>query len=394
MNLLFLTSSCIDPTRGGVQRISDALITYFRDEGVQVYIVSWKGNGFAKNLNQFYLPEESAIYTRKNLEYVSRLVKRLNINIIINQQGINILFMKLLDHTSSSVKIISVMHNSLLTHIRNYYYIHEYSFGRKHLKGLLRITKNNLVRKLLLAVYYCKYKKRISYIVEHSDNIVLLSEKLENELAFFVPRREYKDKLVIIPNFIIPYSSDKATIEDLLSKKKKRLLYVGRIDCSIKRIDTLFKIWSKLYKEYPEWELDVVGGNERDLTTLRQLVSRLKLERVNLIGFANPMRYYEEDAIYCMTSCAESFGMVLVEAMRCATVPIAFNSYPAITDIIDSGKNGILVDNMNVEEYAKSLSLLINNETGRSILAENAWKKSFTFSDKAILPKWKSLLNF
>ena len=94
-----------------------------------------------------------------------------------------------------------------------------------------------------------------------------------------------------------------------------------------------------------------------------------------------------------MTSCAESFGMVLIEAMSFGVVPIAFNSYPTITDIIDNNVNGILVDKINVGIYAKSLSVLMENEVRRKDMARNAYEKSFVFSKEKIIPQWKAILN-
>ena len=48
--------------------------------------------------------------------------------------------------------------------------------------------------------------------------------------------------------------------------------------------------------------------------------------------------------------------MVLTEAMTFGAVPVAFNSYAAITDIIDDGKNGLLVPPFSHKEFARKLA--------------------------------------
>jgi len=74
------------------------------------------------------------------------------------------------------------------------------------------------------------------------------------------------------------------------------------------------------------------------------------------------------------TSSAESFGMVLVEAMACG-VPVIGTNIGGITTIISDKKDGLLVAPRNVESLAKSISFILDNPPEASVLAENAYKK-------------------
>lgn len=62
-----------------------------------------------------------------------------------------------------------------------------------------------------------------------------------------------------------------------------------------------------------------------------------------------------------MTSTFEGFGLVLVEAMQHGCVPIAFDSYPAVRDIISHGENGILIPPFQEEDYSNAIMALTNN---------------------------------
>lgn len=62
------------------------------------------------------------------------------------------------------------------------------------------------------------------------------------------------------------------------------------------------------------------------------------MERVVFTGWQDPESFYRDASILCLTSDFEGWGMVLTEAMTFGAVPVAFNSYAAITDIIDDGK--------------------------------------------------------
>ena len=123
--------------------------------------------------------------------------------------------------------------------------------------------------------------------------------------------------------------------------KKKQILYVGRIEWRQKRVGRLIDIWKRIYKKFPDWELVIVGDGP-----IRQDIGTESLKDGS--GLFSPVGktlrpFYRDASILCLTSDFEGWGMVLTEAMTFGAVPVAFNSYAAITDIIDDGKNGLLV---------------------------------------------------
>ena len=84
--------------------------------------------------------------------------------------------------------------------------------------------------------------------------------------------------------------------------------------------------------------------------------------------------------------------MTLMEAIPCGCVPIAFDSYSAVHDIIQSSRNGYIVPNNDIDEYVRVLQELMNNDTLRGELAENAQKDVMRFSRENIAKQWKTLL--
>ena len=117
----------------------------------------------------------------------------------------------------------------------------------------------------------------------------------------------------------------------------------------------------------------------------------LGLKRCNLYGFQKPASFYNRSKIFCMTSLFEGFGLVLTEAMYYATVPLAFNSYVNVGDIIDKGKNGMLIPPFDVEQYANTLSLLMDNPILWKAMSEEAVKKSYSYSINTIGMQWLRL---
>lgn len=132
----------------------------------------------------------------------------------------------------------------------------------------------------------------------------------------------------------------------------------------------------------PDWRLRIYGsgdatGNERN--ALRALIDERALHNhVFLMGPANPLEpEWVKGSIAAVTSSLESFGMTIVEAMRCG-VPVVSTDCPhGPGEIIEDGVDGRLVPVGDVDAIADALLSLIEDDelrrrTGRAALAASA----------------------
>lgn len=133
-------------------------------------------------------------------------------------------------------------------------------------------------------------------------------------------------------------------------------------------------------------------GMERKL--LEKRIQREKISNVYLEGFKSPIPYYQTASILCMTSCYETFGLVLLEAMNYGVVPIAFNSYPNLKDIIENDKDGCIIAPFNINEYADKLLMMMKNERELTRLRENAKMKIGKYNIGLIGCKWIELFSY
>ena len=62
-----------------------------------------------------------------------------------------------------------------------------------------------------------------------------------------------------------------------------------------------------------------------------------------------------------MTSGFEGWPMVLMEAMPMGVVPIAFNSFESLQDIISHKENGIIIPNNDMDKYVAGLKWLMTH---------------------------------
>jgi len=95
--------------------------------------------------------------------------------------------------------------------------------------------------------------------------------------------------------------------------------------------------------------------------------------------------YYSASDLFIYPSMAETFGLVIAEAMSCGTPVIAFNN-TAIPEIIDHMQTGYLAENKNIEDFIKGIKIFLENEDLRNtagIKAGQVVEANFTL-DKMI----------
>lgn len=246
-----------------------------------------------------------------------------------------------------------------------------------------------LQRKLCLSRMYRR-------ILEESVGVVLLSEGYRNqylEKAYGSERRvpeKASKKFFAIPDI---YELQ----HDLTStKKEKRVLILSRMDEIQKRISLALKIWKLIEEdeELADWKLDIVGSGN-DGKALGKMARKLNLQRVVFHGWSDPIPFLERSQILMTTSDYEGLSLAMIEAQTFGCVPVAYNSYASVGDIIKDGITGVLVENLgDVEAYFTRLSKLMKEEENRAGMAERGLAVASSFSSDKVAGKWLEMLEY
>ncbi|WP_353941673.1 glycosyltransferase family 4 protein [Streptomyces sp. HUAS MG91] len=171
----------------------------------------------------------------------------------------------------------------------------------------------------------------------------------------------------------------------------KWVVAAGRL-APVKRYDLLIKAFDKVRAERPDWRLRIYGsGRQKD--KLRTLIDQLGLyNHVFLMGPANPIEpEWAKGSVAAVTSTFESFGMTIVEAMRCGLPVVATDCPHGPGEIIHDGIDGRLVEVGNVDAIAGGLLELINDDKRRQEMAARALTSSERFDPARIAERYEAL---
>ncbi len=232
-----------------------------------------------------------------------------------------------------------------------------------------------------LRIWHIKTPKKKKRIFSHFDAIIILSSQ---DLKKW---HKWHKNIIYIPNFL-PKMPDVIT-----NHQQKVVLFLGRFSKE-KGVLRLIDIWKKVQEEAKcrEWNLVFVGDGVLK-EAMQDKINKLNLNDTIIIkGFTNDVeKEYLSASIYAMSSYSEGFGMVLIESASYALPSVAFD-IAGLSDIIENEKSGFLIEDGNLQEFAKKLQLLMRDENLRKTMGENAkihTKKHF--SKELVLQKWQDL---
>lgn len=392
MNILFINNLPFNPSLGGIERVTDILTkSLIKNCNHKIFYLS--GYVDKKEMLEYdfpvimhTFPEKGLFNSVNNIKFYCDFIKSNNIDLIINQRGLEFNFDKALD--IQSVKKISVLHSTPYAYLKFYSKV----FRRpNNIKDFIK----NIFKFFMYPIWSVRNKKKAfhklsehyNYLSDNSDAIILLSKHYITEFQSFNIKRKS------LPIYNIPNPNTYFIPTSEWEDKEKIILFIGRLEQQDKNPLQLIKIWNRLYKNYPDWKLLFVGdGPERN-----KMQSYIQKKNINNVYFEgnqkNVIDYYRKASFICLTSNYEGWPMVLIEGMTFGCIPFAFNSFGAITDIIDENINGHIVTAFNINEYANKLAYLMDNQIKRKQMSHKAQLKVKEFNANNIIIKWEEVIN-
>lgn len=392
MNILITSWDPQPQFIGGDKRVSLTLADIWGGKGHRVKIVCFCPNPIKKEqvegIEQLFLPDETKIDSPRNTKFLRQIITKQSFDILLHQHALIDDYNRLCHSVKDLIKIVSVLHfdvqhdAQILAHSFFNRYKIEYN-PKLYLLDTLRFGKYILFDK---AKQEKQTRKRYRYLYEASDVVSLLSDSMIDPFKKRIGEPN-ADRLTAINNPVVTAIPDSGTIPE----KEKMAVWCGRLEYGQKRTDRMLQIWKRINRLQPEWQLKILGSGDWDY--YKDLIDRHGIKNAEVVGFCNPSEYYARAAILCMTSTTEGFGMVLVEAQSYGCVPIAYNSFSSLHDIITDGVNGISVKAFDEYEYVKKLSQLMSDTDMRNRMAANGIESIHRFDAETIAGQWLDLFD-
>lgn len=279
-------------------------------------------------------------------------------------------------HAMPGEELIGTPLRNCLWHIRR----------RERVPHYLREAALTLTPRSVLLALRGKYiRSRYTLMRDNSDEVVLLSERFIPLFAALSGNADVHG-LAAMPNAL---SFDTFMEQGELADKCKEILIVSRLDEKAKRLSSALEIWSRV--KHDGWRLVIVGGGP-DEEYYRRMALRLHLRDVAFEGRQPDLTpYYRRASIFMMTSAFEGWGITLTEAQQYGAVPIAYESYASLRDIIDDGVNGVVVPYRKRRLYVKGLRRLMRDDKARHRMSLAAVDSSRRFAVEEVVSRWERL---
>ncbi len=222
----------------------------------------------------------------------------------------------------------------------------------------------------------------IKYYLNLADHAIAVSQAAADFISLFI---DYA------PIDIIPNGIDTTRFTPDLRKdgNENQILFVGRL-VHRKGPHVLLKAFKRVLRKEPNAKLTFVGDGYMRLN-LESLVHDLGISgNTEFLGDVSPEMLpsiYANAALFALPSLyAESFGMVLLEAMS-SGLPVIASRTGGVPEIIADHNEGLLVKPGSEIELASAIVDLLQDKKLRTHLASNARSKAVRGFDWNLITK-------
>lgn len=382
MKIAFAFTWLFNPNVGGTERVTDILAKELKKRGHKIYyIYSVKresDSAFSNPADETLFIPETTLLSEKGTKIFQKYIIERGIDLVVNQGGV-MGTCRTFTHVPNGCKSITVVH------FEPKYGLDSLFMEQMKLRNRSIIEKLKRIYRLLN--YPARHKKLgqylhdlYSYWGKHSDKVVLLSDRFIAQFKSICPDFP-SNELTAIPNPLsFPINRD-------CSLKENLILWVGRMDFRQKRPDLMVEIWKKAHTMMPGWKLIMLGDGPA-LVSVKSMATGLP--RIEFQGIQQSLPYFQKAKILCSSSSSsEGWGMVLTEAASQGAIPIAFDSYASVRDIITTEIQ--LVKPYDTRKYAEKLATIAKEEALMNDLREEGFHSAERYTVESIADKWEEL---
>lgn len=215
---------------------------------------------------------------------------------------------------------------------------------------------------------------------------VLMKSYEKTISGFCTPKR-----VVTIPNEVVQIPENERAD---LSVEKKKIIYVARVEKTGKRHHLLVEAFGRLFKEFPDWQLEFWGmrkypAYERELMELAAKYGAQ--DNVFIKGYHPKIQeVYRQADIHAFPSAHEGFSLALADGMACGLPSLGFADAPSVNELIVDGHNGFLAK--DPDDFIQKLRRLMSEKELRIAFGRNAAQDMAEYAPEKVIELWRRLI--
>ena len=180
-------------------------------------------------------------------------------------------------------------------------------------------------------------------------------------------RRDYGELLAKAPTRVVRITNALPRLTGAPARAREKIvLGAGRLTWQ-KGFDLLLDAFIPVAEKHPDWKLRIYGDGVRRWRLKRRIIRQGVYNNVFLMGATQRLgEMMSRASVFALSSRYEGFGMVIVEAMSKGLPVVSTDCPRGPAEIIDDGRDGILVPNEDVEALTRGILELIEDDERRT----------------------------
>lgn len=213
-------------------------------------------------------------------------------------------------------------------------------------KQYMKSKPIGLISRYLLGVAYRSCKLLIAQTDSMKSELIEYHGVKKEKIKVFLNPVDFGNIDLLIKNTVNPFDNDYINI-----------VAAGRI-IEQKGFDVLIESFATVVKANPKFRLFIIGEDViGEKTKLEKLAQTLSIsDYISFLGFqSNPYKFYLNADLYVLSSRWEGMPNTVLENLYLEKCVVATKCIPFLSDIIEDGKNGVLVDVEDTQALAEAI---------------------------------------